>query len=251
MSFFGKNIKKIRTVKKLSQSAFAELFKLKRGSIGAYEEGRAEAKIDTIIKIAGYFKLSLNQLLISEITINEIYHIDSVNKKLYQVKPDNNIPFVSRINKTTFIQSHHDENFIDNLPKICLPAIKQKSIAFESFDSSMLGQFSGIKEGDILIAQSTKFNDIEKLQTQSVIIVLHENDLIIGIPEIKGENLILTPLNMNYQKHFVEIADTKKMWLVNKIITDSFLKDTPIDQRIQIIENRLDGFEASVKSSMV
>jgi transcriptional regulator with XRE-family HTH domain len=52
MSYFGRNIRKIRAAKNISQSSFADLFKLTRASIGAYEEGRAEAKIDTIIEIA-------------------------------------------------------------------------------------------------------------------------------------------------------------------------------------------------------
>ena len=50
MSFFGKNIRKIRSVKTLSQQAFAELFDLKRGTLGAYEEGRSEPKIETILQ---------------------------------------------------------------------------------------------------------------------------------------------------------------------------------------------------------
>ena len=74
MSFFGKNIKKIRVARKLTQTQFAELFDLKRTAVGAYEEGRAEAKIDTIIKIADYFDLTLDQLLRKEITVNEIFH---------------------------------------------------------------------------------------------------------------------------------------------------------------------------------
>ena len=40
MSYIGKNIKKLRSVKGLSQAKFAELFDIKRASIGAYEEGR-------------------------------------------------------------------------------------------------------------------------------------------------------------------------------------------------------------------
>ena len=74
MSFFGRNIKKIRVARKLTQTQFAELFDLKRTAVGAYEEGRAEAKIDTIIKIADYFDLTLDQLLRKEITVNEIFH---------------------------------------------------------------------------------------------------------------------------------------------------------------------------------
>ena len=74
MSYFGKNIRKIRIAKKMTQTEFAELFDLKRTALGSYEEGRAEAKIDTIIKIAGHFKLTLDQLLRKELTINEIFH---------------------------------------------------------------------------------------------------------------------------------------------------------------------------------
>lgn len=89
MSYFGKNIRKIRTAKKISQTAFADLFMLKRGSIGAYEEGRAEAKIDTIIEIAEYFQLTLDQLLRKELTINEIYHIQERSQKLRQSTSNN------------------------------------------------------------------------------------------------------------------------------------------------------------------
>ncbi len=77
MSYFGKNIRKIRNAKKISQAAFADLFNLTRASIGAYEEGRAEAKIDTIIEIANYYDLSLDKLLKEELTLNDIYHINT------------------------------------------------------------------------------------------------------------------------------------------------------------------------------
>lgn len=76
MSCFGKNIRKIRIAKKLTQTEFANLFDLKRTAVGAYEEGRSEAKIDTIIKIADYFNLTLDQLLRKEITVNEIFHFN-------------------------------------------------------------------------------------------------------------------------------------------------------------------------------
>lgn len=89
MSYFGRNIRKIRNAKKISQTTFADLFNLKRGSISAYEEGRAEAKIDTIIEIADYFQLTLDQLLKKELTINEIYHIHERSRKLQQTKKQN------------------------------------------------------------------------------------------------------------------------------------------------------------------
>ena len=75
MSQIGQNIRKIRSAKKLNQTQFAEIFNLTRGSVGAYEEGRAEPKIDTIIQIANYFSLSIDLLLNKEITVNDLFQI--------------------------------------------------------------------------------------------------------------------------------------------------------------------------------
>ncbi len=76
MSNIGKNIRKIRTTKGLSQSAFAELFGLTRASIGAYEEGRAEPKLDAIVQIAKHFSFTLDKILMDEVTVNEIYQFE-------------------------------------------------------------------------------------------------------------------------------------------------------------------------------
>ncbi len=82
MSYFGVNIRKIRLTKKLSQTEFAKIFGITRASVGAYEEGRAEAKIDKIIEIASHYKLTLDQLLSKKITINEISNFNKVDKIL-------------------------------------------------------------------------------------------------------------------------------------------------------------------------
>ena len=63
MSFFGQNIRFLRNSRQMSQSAFAEVFGLKRTAVGAYEEERAEPKLDLIVKIANYFGISLEDLV--------------------------------------------------------------------------------------------------------------------------------------------------------------------------------------------
>lgn len=72
MSIFGRNIKKIRILKNMNQQEFGELFEISRGSIGSYEEGRAEPKIDSVIKIAKKFDLSIDHILTKELTVNEL-----------------------------------------------------------------------------------------------------------------------------------------------------------------------------------
>jgi len=93
MSYFGINIRKIRLTKKLSQTEFAKIFNITRASVGAYEEGRAEAKIDKVIEIATYFNITLDQLLSKKITINEISNFNKINRILNfpnQEKKENN-----------------------------------------------------------------------------------------------------------------------------------------------------------------
>lgn len=74
MSIIGKNIKKIRVLKNLNQQAMGDLFGIGRGSIGSYEEGRAEPKLETIVNIANHFDLSLDMLLTKELTVNDLSH---------------------------------------------------------------------------------------------------------------------------------------------------------------------------------
>jgi DNA-binding XRE family transcriptional regulator len=80
-SILSRNIKKLRAFKNVNQTEFANLFETKRSSIGAYEEGRAEPKLETLIKITNYFKLSLDDLVKKELTINQITKFDKKFEK--------------------------------------------------------------------------------------------------------------------------------------------------------------------------
>ena len=88
MSLFGKNIKKIRNVRGLTQMQLADLIDVSRGVISSYEEGRAEPKIETIIKTADIFNLSIDQLLKTNVTVNQLsgFTVPEIHNK-----NDNNI----------------------------------------------------------------------------------------------------------------------------------------------------------------
>lgn len=127
MPFFGKNIKKIRSIKSLSQQAFADLFGLKRGTLGAYEEERSQPKIDTVIKIANYFSISMDSLLKRDLTVNELMHFKSELMDIERapvtagVSPLKEIPFVNLAQFSSVKEQGVGGEILEGLSKLVLP----------------------------------------------------------------------------------------------------------------------------------
>ena len=196
LSYFGKNIRKIRIAKKLSQTEFAKIFNLTRASIGAYEEGRAEAKIDKIIEIAKYFDITIEQLLTKKITINEIYHYNKVENSLKFLNKNSSqeIPFIKYSQQTEYIENIDNQDFINKTQHIKLPNIFNNNYrAFEFFS-----QKSDLYNNSILVCEKINLKDAENITEKKLFIVNHQNfslnyfsklikkDNILEIYEIKG-----------------------------------------------------------------
>ncbi|MCG8474496.1 MAG: helix-turn-helix domain-containing protein [Cytophagales bacterium] len=173
MSYIGKNIKKIRTVKKLSQAKFAELFNLARPSVGAYEEGRSEPKIDTVIQISEHFQLSIDALLTKEITVNELYHFDIFNteEQTVQLHPASSqlqTPYVSLKDQTAYCQQGHDKAYRDKLPSLQFPKGKSTHRIFEVPETSLLN----IEKGDLLAGKTAT---LEKMRSGELYIIVGQS----------------------------------------------------------------------------
>ncbi|WP_312174820.1 helix-turn-helix domain-containing protein [Chryseobacterium sp.] len=119
MSFFGTNIKKIRQVKGLSQKAFADLFDLNRGVISSYEEGRAEPKIETILKVANYFNLNLDKLLTEILQVNQLVSVSDIDHLMFESdKTNEKSPVVSRYKNGNIVQENILQKLLANVDLI-------------------------------------------------------------------------------------------------------------------------------------
>ncbi|GAK92209.1 hypothetical protein JCM19298_2697 [Nonlabens ulvanivorans] len=129
MSFFGKNIKKIRGIKSLSQQAFADLFDLKRGTLGAYEEGRSEPKIETIIKIANYFSISIDDILTAELTVNQLLKFNdrlTLTPEELEREQFAQVPCITEKLADDYLEYYDNQSFIDDMPRLTLPINTEK-----------------------------------------------------------------------------------------------------------------------------
>jgi transcriptional regulator with XRE-family HTH domain len=63
MSFANKNLKYLRKLRGWTQEEFSQKLGIKRSLLGAYEEERAEPRIEILETVADMFKLTLDDLL--------------------------------------------------------------------------------------------------------------------------------------------------------------------------------------------
>ena len=68
MSNAGKNLRYLRKLRGWTQEEFANKLKIKRSLIGAYEEERAEPRLEVMEVICNIFKLGLEDFLFKDLS---------------------------------------------------------------------------------------------------------------------------------------------------------------------------------------
>ena len=221
MSFFGKNIKKIRSVKGLSQQAFAELFELKRGTLGAYEEGRSEPKIETIIKIANYFSIAIDDLLTNELTVNQLLkfkgdlttYADHVKREQFTI-----IPCVTEGTAVEYITLYDKESFIKELPTIQLPVNPAKKFrGYTVTNLEMTSHDKGFFPKDIVIGEQVPAEVIKKLNNGTLVFVVVGGKLIFRRLYITKGNIVLRADHKNIEDEEYPVTEIKELWRVRYV----------------------------------
>jgi transcriptional regulator with XRE-family HTH domain len=273
MSFIGKNIKKIRTVKKLSQAAFAELFNLARPSVGAYEEGRAEPKIDTILAMAGHFGLSTDALLRKELTVNELYSLDilkgafdptqmppALGKSSGQEQPAGKgivntsppspagIPLVDRESALEYIINVDKRDFINKLPAIALPAEgKEEKRAFEYSGQEMYHHESGLRQGDILLCQLLKKGGIASLEAEKIYLFVTPQHLLTRrLQQADKKGVDLKADNPAFDTIYLPAAEILECWEVKGVWSTHLSPPAHLESRMLLLESRLELLESKL-----
>lgn len=72
MNYLSKNIRYIRTLKRLSQEQFADDLKVSRSRISSYEENRAKPPIGFLISLSDYAKITIDALIKNKLDTLEI-----------------------------------------------------------------------------------------------------------------------------------------------------------------------------------
>lgn len=256
MSFIGKNIKKIRTVRKLSQQQFSELFSLSRTSVGAYEEERAEPKVETLIQIAHYFGLSVDILLTKELSVNDLYNIDVLNQRLdkaHNIKSPaevrntgTGVPIISVKKYVEYIVNYKNKDFLANLDRVNVPmANKGIMRAFEMNGSEMEYHQHGLHHGDILMCTQASADQIEINQ---ILVIVTEKEITIRRVEFCDQNAIkLVSDDPNYPSVNVSQKEVLEFWRVRGKYSTYLNPPKLVEEKLLSLEKRLVALEKKLK----
>lgn len=249
MSKIGKNIKKIRSVKKMSQADFAQLFNLARPSVGAYEEGRSEPKIETLIEIAKYFKISTDALLTKELTINELYKFDLFSaggkvKTQSDVLVDKDLlkeetPLVLLDKSTEYIISHKNKDFINSLPCFQFPFTQfEKTRAFQVDGKEMEYENCGIHHQDILLCDRVTREDSLEVGTLYVLIT----DDAIRVRRLSNidKNLTFKTDDPSFDILHYSRNALLEIWKVRAYYSEHLKAPSRTEERIAALEEKLE-----------
>lgn len=73
---FGKRLKKLRLEKKLTAKEFGEIFSLAESTISGYENGNRKPDMETLMKFADFFEVSMDYLYGREQKQENIFFFD-------------------------------------------------------------------------------------------------------------------------------------------------------------------------------
>lgn len=235
----------------MSQTAFADLFGLTRASIGSYEEGRAEPRIDTIIQIANHFSITLDQILKKEMTVNELYQFDIFkdefqnndgrkNNLLVRKHPETKMAFVGRDREEAYLQGYEDEGFIKQLPQLQLPVKLAKGArAFEHFGHEMQFDNRGLLSGDIIVAVPFDAKALKKDQQGFLFTIVTENGIFTRRLGNAGKEQTWSCDNTNGKAIKTKTSDLLEVWEVVGVFSTNLQSPGNLEERLSLLEQQL------------
>ena len=170
MSTAGKNLKYLRKLRGWTQEEFATKLQIKRSLLGAYEEERAEPRIDVLEMVGEMFKLTLDELFLKDLADTKGNYL-AKRRAQKLAAGTNEIQFVPVKAAAGYLAGYADPEFIDELNTFTLPMLAPGQYrAFEIVGDSMLPTPSG----SIIVGE--KIEDINDVKNNFTYIVVSRNE---------------------------------------------------------------------------
>lgn len=217
MAISNQNLKYLRKLRGWTQEEFANKLRIKRSLLGAYEEERAEPRIDVLEVVCDIFKLTLDDILRKDLSDNKSNYLARRRAiKLATGRPD--IPFVPVKAAAGYLAGYADPEFIDELNTFTLPMLTGGNYrAFEIVGDSMLPTPSG----SVIVGE--KVDSLDDVKNNAACIVVSRNEGIVYKRVQKNgrqrNKLTLVSDNPIFHPYTVNAEEVLEMWQAQVVIS--------------------------------
>ena len=226
MSYAGKNLKYIRKQREWTQEEMANQLQIKRSLVGAYEEERAEPRLEVQEAICALFNISLEEFLFQDLSEKAGSSSDagmSYLDRRRSMKMDKSssaapiVPFVPVKAAAGYLAGYADPEFLDELNTFTLPMLAPGDYrAFEIIGDSMLPTPSG----SVIVGE--KVDSIRDVKNSNTYIVVSNADGVVYKRIITNDDnkdkLTLLSDNPLYEPYQVNSQDIVEIWKAVYII---------------------------------
>ena len=219
MSQAGQNLKYLRKLRGWTQEEFSNKLGIKRSLIGAYEEERADPRLEVLEIIADMFKLSLDELLLKDVSNTSNNYLAKRRQQKMLTAERNIIHFVPVKAAAGYLAGYADSEFIDELNTFTLPMLAGGNYrAFEIIGDSMMPTPSG----SIIVGEKVDGNT-DDIKNNMAYIVVSRNEGIVYKRIVKSNKakskLTLVSDNPQYQPYQVNSEDVIELWQAQMVLS--------------------------------
>ncbi|MHA6248065.1 XRE family transcriptional regulator [Pontibacter sp. CAU 1760] len=217
-----------------TQAQLAEKLDIKRSLVGAYEEGRAEPKLSTLINVARLFDVSLDQLIANDLSKDGVLTANSSgtakttggNMRVLAItvneEEKENIELVPYKASAGYLNGYADPEFMEELPRFRLPMLGVGGTyrAFEISGDSMLP----IASGTVIVGRYVE--DWNQLKDGTPCIIVSQKEGVVFkrvFNKIKDTAVLhLHSDNPVYSPYEVHVEDVVEIWEAKSYISSTF-----------------------------
>ncbi|WP_286757199.1 LexA family transcriptional regulator [Roseivirga sp. UBA838] len=222
MSVVAGNIKYLRKLHQWTQGEFAEKIHIKRSLVGAYEEGRADPRLNNLLNMAKVFGVSVDLMITKDLEGKTLEQIQAMDKKsggamkvlsiTVNDKDNEYIDLIPQKASAGYLNGYADPQYLEELPKFQIPSLPTSGTyrAFEITGDSMLP----IKPGTIVIGQY--LDSLSSIKNGRCYIILSKEEGVVykRVFDYTDElgQLFLVSDNKAYSPYKIEASDVIEIW---------------------------------------
>jgi len=249
MTLVSENIKYLRKQFGWTQEQFAQRIGIKRSLVGAYEEGRADPRLNNLLNMSEVFGVAVDTMIskrVAELTREELYY-DAAAKptqrglRVLSITVDRhdneNIELVPQKASAGYLNGYADPEYLEELPKFKLPILPGGATyrAFEINGDSMLP----LQPGTIIIGQYV--DDLQAIKNGQTYVLVTTKEGVVYKRVFnyleESSKLFLVSDNQSYEAYEVEAEEVLEVWEAKAYISVQFPNPNDEDMSLERLTN--------------